>query len=85
LPEAAVAHYEALRATVLEGGGRAEGLAVVHFHGMVRGLAILLKTPSAPPMTRPALTDLPVQRDSALVRLLANLVLHTHSELTHVC
>jgi hypothetical protein len=36
-------------------------------------------------MTSPATTDLPVQRDSALVRLLANLVLHTHSELTHVC
>lgn len=85
MPEAALAHYEALRANVLEGGARPEGLAAVRFHGMVRGLAILLKTPSAPPTTRPALTDLPVQRDSALVRLLANLVLHTHSELTHVC
>lgn len=80
-----MAYYEALRATVLEGGTRPEGLAVVHFHGMLRGLAILLKTPSAPPTTRPAPTDLSVQRDSALVRLLANLVLHTHSEPTHVC
>ena len=45
---------------------------------------MLLNAPAAPP--NPPVPAHPVScRDSEFVRLLANLVLHTHSELTHVC
>jgi hypothetical protein len=52
---------------------------------MVQGLALLLKSAAAPAAPTPK-RDLaqPVQRDSEFVRVLANIVLRTHSELTHV-
>lgn len=52
---------------------------------MLSGLAILLKAPAPPKATVPCPVRPALQRDSEFVRLLANLVLHTHSELTHVC
>ncbi|MGA7950955.1 MAG: hypothetical protein WCA45_12465 [Thiobacillaceae bacterium] len=72
-----------MRADVLAGRSRPEGLAALHYHGMLHGLAILLRTPPPPASRVPAGPSLSC--DSTLVRLLANLVLHTHSELTHVC
>lgn len=45
---------------------------------------MLLNTPAAPP-PNPVPAHLVPGRDSEFVRLIANLVLHTHSELTHVC
>ena len=57
----------------------------MRFHGMVQGLALLLK--AAAPLPAPTATIesvKPIQCDGELVRVLANLVLRTHSELTHV-
>lgn len=78
-----MALYETLRAAVIEGRARPEGMALLRFHGMAQGLMTLLRTDPTPSASVPA--PLPLPRDSAFVRLLANLVLHTHSELTHVC
>lgn len=80
-----MALYEALRAAVIEGRARPEGMALLRFHGMAQGLMTLLRTPADPPPSASVPAHLPLSRDSAFVRLLANLVLHTHSELTHVC
>lgn len=85
LAPSAVALYERVRAELLAGRGHAEGLAALRFHGMLPGLAILLATPLlvATPSHVPACPPLP--RDSAIIRLLANLVLNTHEEPIHVC
>jgi len=58
----------------------------VRFHGMVRGLATLLRTPpAAAPATSVSRTpSTVVPRDPELVRLLANIVLRTQTEVTHV-
>jgi len=86
LPPAAVSLYETIRTDLLTGRANPEGRAALRFHGMLQGLAVLLNalpavaSPSSPPPVNQSL-----RRDSEFVRLLANLVLHTHSELTHVC
>lgn len=77
--------YEALRANVLAKQSQPEGLAALHYHGMFAGLEILLKTEATPP-TQHHLFNLSLPRDNnAMVRLLANFMLHTYSEHTHVC
>jgi hypothetical protein len=78
--------YETLRTDVLLGRACREGMTALRFHGMWQGLAILLKAPPAvPPQNPPIPVDQPLRHDSEFVRLLANLVLHAHSELAHVC
>jgi hypothetical protein len=74
-----------LRAEVLSGRDRPEGLAALRFHGMVQGLALLLKGAAQPvaPTAKIESTK-PIQRDSELIRVLANIVLRTHSEIAHV-
>lgn len=75
-----------LRAEVLAGQPRPEGLGAVRYHGMVRGLAVILAAVASPrtvadrraPVTR----ELPPERE--FVRVLANMLLHTQSELMHV-
>ena len=64
---------------------RPEGLVALRFHGMAQGLALLLKTvaPSAA-LTSKLQSGKPMQRDSEFIRVLANIVLRTHSELAHV-
>lgn len=78
--------YETIRTDLLAGRANPEGRAALRFHGMWQGLTILLKAPPAavPPSSPPPVNQ-SLRRDSEFVRLLANLVLHTHSELTHVC
>ena len=85
LSPAAAALYETLRPALLLGQGCREGITALRFHGMWQGLAILLKAPTVPPQNPPVPANPVLRRDSEFVRLLANLVLHTHSELTHVC
>lgn len=77
--------YETLRTAVLAGQPGPEGCAALRFHGMVGGLATLLRATSPALPTRTA-GPLPMvaPRDPQLVRLLANLVLATHTEVTHV-
>jgi hypothetical protein len=85
LPQTAVTTYETLREELLRGQARPEGVAAVRFHGMVQGLALLLMSATVPPASAPKRDCVPpMQRDSEFVRVLANIVLRTHSELTHV-
>lgn len=85
MPPSALTSYEALRADVFSGRANSEGLAALRFHGLLRGLAILLSTARQPKALAPAvLPSNPVRVDGALVRVLANLVLRTHEELVHV-
>jgi len=74
-----------MRRAALNGQPRPEGLAALRFHGMVRGLAALLRaTPPAAPAYTPSLPCTAMPRDPQLVRLLANIVLRTQAEVTHV-
>lgn len=74
-----------MRADVLSGRGRPEGLVALRFHGMVQGLALLLKGAAQPVAPTAQIESVkPIQRDSELIRVLANIVLRTHSELAHV-
>lgn len=75
--------YERLRADVIRGQARPEGLGAVIYHGLIEGLTLLCSAtdrsavqaprPSAPP---------PIPRE--LLRLLTNMVLQTQSEVMHV-
>jgi hypothetical protein len=77
--------YEALRANILAKQSQPEGLAVLHYHGMFTGLEILLRTKATPAVTHSSF-NLPLSLDNnVIVRLLANFMLHTFSEHTHVC
>jgi hypothetical protein len=74
--------YEMLRGQVLQGQVRPDGLGAIVFHGMWRGLAVLLSAPS-PASSSPAIPDAtpaPMAHDPQLVRLLANMLLHTQSK-----
>jgi hypothetical protein len=78
--------YEALRANVLAQQSQAEGLAALRYHGMFPGLEILPRTEATPPAVTHNSFNLPSPRyNNAMVRLLANFMLHTYSEHTHVC
>jgi hypothetical protein len=85
MPSAMVATYEQLRADVLLGQARPEGLGAVIYHGLLDGIASLC-----------ASTDCEVVRvqhrstprapvcGHELLRLLTNMVLQTQSEVMHV-
>lgn len=79
--------YEQLRAQVICGQARAEGLAVIVYHGMLRGLSVILaegKPANEQPVVRePVARALP--RDPELVRVLANMLLRAQTEVMHVC
>jgi len=78
--------YEAMRANVLAKQPPSEGMAALRYHGMFPGLEILLRTETTPPAVTHNSFNLPLPRDNnAMVRLLANFLLHTYSEHTHVC
>jgi hypothetical protein len=86
LPSSALATYEGLRAEVLNGQIRPQGLAAVVYHGMLRGLAVILteaapNTP-APPLRAPGADGAHIDRE--LLRLIANMVLQSQSQVTHV-
>ncbi len=82
---ASVALYEQLRAEVLRGQARPEGLGAIVYHGLIDGVKLLSSSAAldeaSAPCTSPAL---PAVRDRALLRLLANMVLQTQSEVMHV-
>jgi hypothetical protein len=60
-------------------------MAALRYHGMLCGLLILLTTPMHPPAAANIPSCPSPPRDGAFVRLLANLLLHSQSEATHVC
>jgi hypothetical protein len=79
--------YERVRAEVLAGQARPDALGAIVYHGMWRGLRVLLGTSItastsrivSPPMAPPTGT-----LDRQLVRLLADMVLATQPEVDHV-
>jgi hypothetical protein len=86
VPAAALRTYEQLRAEVVSGQARAEGLTAIVYHGMVRGLAVILtevaqEVPSSAPRL-PAASEKPIDRE--LLRLIANMVLQSQAEVMHV-
>jgi hypothetical protein len=75
--------YETLRGQVLQGQARPDGLGAIVFHGMSRGLVVLLSAPSLASSSSAATSDaapVPVTHDPQLVRLLANMLLLTQSK-----
>jgi hypothetical protein len=85
VPPAALATYETLRAEVLNGQARPAGLAAIIYHGMLRGLAVILTeaavVPSSPPR-EPTYDG--VVLDHEFLRLVANMVLLAQSQVMHV-
>jgi hypothetical protein len=85
LPPVAVSLYESLRTEVLQGTTRPEGLGAIVYHGMLDGLSMLMAVPRD--SLSPRAHIVPAQNvcvDRGLVRLLANMILQTHSEVKHV-
>gem|GEM_PF-2505637 len=72
---------------MLQGRARPEGLGAIAYHGLIQGLSVILRSPQAPapqPATispRPAVVP---HHDPQLIVLLANMLLHVHSEVRHV-
>lgn len=78
--------YETLRGQVLQGQARPDGLGAIVFHGMWRGLGLLLSAAPLPPSSSPVactVTPLPVVHDPQLVRLLANMLLLMQSKVEY--
>lgn len=80
-----VERYEQLRADVLLGRARPEGLGAVIYHGLLDGIALLCAsiTPVISLVQGPS-TVTPSVPDRELLRLLTNMVLQTQSEVMHV-
>lgn len=80
-----MATYELLRADVLRGQARPEGLGAVIFHGLIEGLTLLCSSSArGATSTQRASSTQPIADDRDLLRLLANMVLQTQSEVKHV-
>jgi hypothetical protein len=83
---AALLTYERLRTEVLNGNIRPEGFAAIAYHGMVRGLTVILAEPAAntPSPPSPGSHSNGVSLDRDLLRLIANMVLQSQSQVMHV-
>ena len=68
------------------GQARPEGIGAIVYHGMVQGLdpVLLKRAPPIPPDAAQLESPTRCRRDRELVRLLANMVLRTQSEVMHV-
>jgi hypothetical protein len=86
VPSAALLTYEQLRAEALNGRGRPDGLAAMVYHGMIRGLAVILTEPTAEASSSPSRVPASegVSLDRELLRLIANMVLQSQAEVMHV-
>ena len=80
--------YEALRAAVVCGQACARDAGVIVFHGLWRGLAVLIATPQRSPLTQqrsePRLKTSQTVHDRQLVHMLANMVLAAETGGSHV-
>jgi hypothetical protein len=83
---AALPTYERLRTEVINGNIPPEGLAAIAYHGMVQGLFVMLAEPAqsipSSPSPGPHSNEAPFDRD--LLRLIANMVLQSQSQVMHV-
>jgi hypothetical protein len=86
LPENAIDIYETLRNQVLTGVTKPQGLSVILYHGILRGLQIIAMKPISPFYfaEKQETSQHMALPDTGLVRLLANIVLHKQSEIMHV-
>jgi hypothetical protein len=84
LPPAARATYETLRGEVLNGHARPTGLAAVIYHGMLRGLAVMLTDIPSPTSSPRISTPGPASLDRELLRVVTNMVLQAQSQVSHV-
>jgi hypothetical protein len=80
--------YEALRADVIRGAASAKDMGAIIFHGLWRGLGVLIEATQHSPtreqsMPRPKMTSI-VAHDRQLVRILANMVLAAETGGAHV-
>ena len=71
---------------MIDGTPRSEGAAALRYHGMLHGLPQLIETATTRNTDAPGHEPVAhsLQPNGEFVRLLANLVLRTHSELVHV-
>jgi hypothetical protein len=70
---------------VLNGQARPEGLAAVVYHGMLQGLRVILtEVPNIPSLPAPIPAAEAGPLDQELLRLIANMVLQSQSQVTHV-
>lgn len=87
LPADAAPAYERVRAQVLAAQACPDALGAIIFHGMGQGLQVLLSTataPLSPPAASPPPAATPASApDRQLVRLLADMVLATQSQVHH--
>jgi hypothetical protein len=81
-----VATYEGLRRDVMQGQSRPEDLGAIVYHGMLEGLAVMLaRVEPANNFTAPHEPVVrPVPHDRDFVRVLANMLLRSQSEVMHV-
>lgn len=80
----AITTYETLRAAVLIGQARPDGLGAVVYHGMLHGLEVMLSA-AAPRVSSSHEPQTPIVRhDRDLVHLMANIMLNAQSEVRHV-
>jgi hypothetical protein len=86
VPPAALLSYEQLRARVINSQPYPEGLAAIVYHGMARGLAVMLTAPAANVTSSPLRVCAPEGSsfNRELLRLIANMVLQSQSEVMHV-
>ncbi len=86
LPPDALDTYERLRAEVLQGRARPEGLGVIVYHGLLQGLSVILRSPPTPSPQPATISPKPAvgPHDPQLIGLLTNMLLHVHSEVRHV-
>jgi hypothetical protein len=68
----------------LQGQARPEGLGALVHHGMVTGLLMLVRASAPPAMPLRDVATQTVPHDRQFVRLLANMLLRTQSEVMHV-
>jgi hypothetical protein len=74
-----------LRSDALRGHARPDGLGAIVYHGLIHGLSLLAQT--IPESAAPVATvlSLPsIRTDPQFLHLLANMVLRTRQEVTHV-
>jgi hypothetical protein len=77
--------YESLRAEVVDGHARPDGLGAVVYHGLVHGLTLLEGSIRTGMSVMPRSSPLTVVTGSReLLHVIANMVLQTQSEVMHV-
>lgn len=85
LPASLATLYESVRAEVVSGHARPDGLGAVVYHGLVHGMTLLASSARTDATaSRRSPPSIAVTGNPELLRVLANMVLQTQSEVMHV-